>query len=186
VDAVVRSFGDDNWETTESAHVQAWKSATTLMRERVVTSNDSSYTVIIDWGPLYLRYKQHYEAMKYLNRGARGQLARRARMAHFPERASKLPVLVITDADKPTSLSGGAASVIYDAFLIMNIAAPGSCNFYRANLIWDEAKDEISLSNYIFETHLTSNNWPPPRFVDLQKVISWYDINSTRCCSNSK
>jgi Apea-like HEPN len=67
--------------------------------------------------------------------------------------------------------------VIHDAFLIMNIAAPGCCNFYRAKLVSEKSTTEISLSSSEFELCVLPSRRRPQtaQFVPIGKVITWYE-----------
>lgn len=176
VSASVRSLSDENWALTEPLHVELWNSAAHLLRERTIVLENLTCKVMMDWTPLAQRYGRHYQAMKYLHEDYPAKFDERIRKARFPRRASKVPIIVVADAKDTGRSQAVAASVINDVFLIMNIAAPGSCNFSRARLAREDGENdvEISLSNYLFEEHLTSGKWPFARSVDLQKVISWY------------
>jgi hypothetical protein len=80
---------------------------------------------------------------------------------------------------KPRASLYVVQSIIHDIFLIMNIAAPGCCDFYRASLLGDESiEPDVSLSNYEFEAALlvhVDNKWPVSRILELNKVITWFD-----------
>jgi hypothetical protein len=59
----------------------------------------------------------------------------------------------------------------------MNIAAPASCDFYRASLQGERLDREISLSNYHCEAALLASwglDWLPLKTLDLPEVISWF------------
>lgn len=180
VRASTRSFGDDNWRVTEAAYIDAWKSATVLLRERKVIIEGVVYEVTVDWTPLLRRHERHYLAMTYLERGGREDFERRIMKTRFPRRPSKIPVTVRAEAKKITHLQSVVECIIYDVFLIMNIAAPGCCNFYRSDLVGGKSKTEISLSNDLFEICVLperrkAKKLPAIRFVQLDAVVAWYD-----------
>jgi hypothetical protein len=171
-----RSFSDDNWETIEPAHIRIWKSAVSRLRERRLIANGTTFEVTMDWTPVLRRSERHHQAMRYLNKGGHHQLAQRIFKARFPRRASKIPVHVRSLGKKSTNLlQSVAVSAIHDIFLIMNIAAPGCCNFYRGRLLGKDREDDISLSSDLFELYLVRDQWPRSRVLNLDQVIVWYD-----------
>jgi hypothetical protein len=175
VPASTRSFGDDNWQKTEAAYIDAWKSAVSLLRERNVSFEGVSYRARIDWTLLLRRHERHYLWMTYLSRGGSRDFACRVMRARFPRRPSKILVAAETNAKGSKNLHGVAESVIHDLFLITNIAAPGCCNFYRAKLVSE--KTEISLSSSEFELCVLPSRERPQtaQFVPIGKVITWYE-----------
>src|SRR5215467_15273503 len=116
--------------------------------------------------------------MKYLRRSGKGQLEHRLRRARFPRRPTRDVIRVRTTGRASLGTSNVIASVLHDIFLIMNIAAPGCCDFYRASLAGAQYEPNISLSNVNFENalyiHLHSG-WPIIRILDLHRVVSWYE-----------
>jgi hypothetical protein len=174
VPASTRSFGDNNWQTTEAAYVSAWKSAVSLLRERNVSFEGISYTVRIDWTPLLRRHERHYSAMTYLSKGGSEDFGRRIGRVRFPRRPSKILVTALTNTKGAQNLQSVAESVIHDVFLIMNIAAPGCCNFYRAKLVSEKSAIEISLSSSEFELCVLPSRRRPQKaqFVPIGKVIT--------------
>jgi hypothetical protein len=171
-----RSFGDGNWRATEAAYIDAWKSAVSLLHERQVSLEGVSYRVRIDWTPLLRRHERHYLAMSYLDRDKPSDAGRRLVRARFPRRPSKILVTAQTNAKEAKNLHAVVESVIHDAFLIMNIAAPGCCNFYRAKLVSEKSTVEISLSGSEFELCVLPTRRRPQatQFIPVSKVIPWY------------
>jgi hypothetical protein len=165
-----RSASDDDWQRIEPAHIEVWRS---------VIQDDTSYTVAFDWWPIVRRHERHYSAMSYIYTRRDISLDKRLRTANFPRRPSRNTICVSTKGKKPRASLYVVQSIIHDIFLIMNIAAPGCCDFYRASLLGDESiEPDVSLSNYQFEAALlvhVSNKWPVPRILDLSKVIIWFD-----------
>jgi hypothetical protein len=172
-----RSFADDNWQETEAAYIHAWKSAVPLLLERKVSFEGISYRVRIDWMPLLRCHERHYSAMAYLSRGGSKDFGYRIRRARFPQRPVKILVTAQSDAKEEKHLESVAESVIHDAFLIMNISAPGCCNFYGARLVGQESTSEISLSSSEFELCIlpSRQSRPSVRFLPISKVVTWYE-----------
>jgi hypothetical protein len=73
---------------------------------------------------------------------------------NFPRRKSKNVIWATVRRGDAHLAEGAVESFVHDLFLIMNIAAPGSCNFYKASLVGGRYPREISLSNVPFELAL--------------------------------
>ena len=68
---------------------------------------------------------------------------------------------------------------LYYFFLILNLASPGSCNFYGARICSDadRAATRLSLSDFYFEIALLrgrEGQWPYPLELQLDAVCDWY------------
>jgi len=181
VPSSTRSFGDENWRTTEAAYIDAWKAAIALLADRKVALNGATYIVKIDWTPLLRRHEQHFSAMEYVEEGVTKKSTPRALLAslnRFPRKPSRIRVAVHSTSKGAKSLVGIAESVIHDIFLIMNIAAPGSCNLYKATLLDGKETNEISLSSSQFELCVlpSRRRKQTAGFVSVEKVTAWYDL----------
>jgi hypothetical protein len=132
----------------------------------------------MDWRPVLTRQRRHLAAMQFifdrLNR-KRGDASDVLERAGFPRRPSKVPIAVATTDDR--CAGSLVENLVYDAFLILNLAGPGSCDFYTARLLGAKFENEIGLSNFNFEVALEthfSQGWPAVSVLDLGTVISWY------------
>jgi hypothetical protein len=173
-----RSASDDAWQTIELAHINIWKSAIAFLGERKLTHGDTTYAVTVDWIPILRRHQRHYSAMKYLDRSKKEQLEHRLERARFPRRPTRTPIAVSTTGRGPLQTSNVIESLLHDIFLIMNIAAPGCCDFYKASLSGAPYEPDISLSNVHFENALyiyLHHGWPIIQTLELHKVISWFE-----------
>jgi Apea-like HEPN len=173
-----RSISDEAWQTIEPAHIDVWKSAATLLGERRLTHGKIDYVVSIDWAPTLRCHQRSYSAMKYLENNTKRQPDDRFRRARFPSRPAKNGISVTATSGDGRGLSGIIQSTIHDIFLVMNIAAPGCCDFYRASLIGERFEPDVSLSNVNFESALLvylDSGWPTLRILKLQDAISWFD-----------
>jgi hypothetical protein len=132
--------------------------------------------VKIDWTPLLRRHERHYSAMMYIHRRGKKNFLERAALAKFPRRAARIRVVVQSSSKGEINLGGIAESVIHDVFLIMNIAAPGCCNFYRAKLIGGRWDSEVSLSGSEFELCVlpSRRRTQTAGFVPVSRVVEWY------------
>src|SRR5262249_14421214 len=121
--------------------------------------------------------ERSYSAMRYVERNVRRELNSRFARANFPLRPSRNKVSVAPENDRIDS-SSIVASAIHDIFLIMNIAAPGCCDFYKASLVGARFEQDVSLANVHFEAALQlylDNGWPTSRVLELDRVISWFE-----------
>ena len=173
-----RSVSDEGWQTIELAHINIWKSAIAFLRERRVTHENITYAVTVDWRPILRRHQRRYSVMKYLDRSKNGQFGDRLKRARFPRRPTRTPIAVSTTGRGSLQSDYIIESVLHDNFLIMNIAAPGCCDFYRASLAGARYKSDISLTNIHFENTLYINlhyRWPIIQSLELRSVISWLE-----------
>ena len=125
------------------------------------------------------RHERLYSAMSYIENRGDIDLDKRYEKADFPRAPSRNSISVCMQGTDTAGAQNVVTSVIHDTFLIMNIAAPGCCDFYRASLVGGGRGDAIiSLSNYHFEAALmvhVDNKWPLTRVLNLQDVITWFD-----------
>jgi hypothetical protein len=173
-----RSISDDAWESIDLAHIEIWKSAATHLRERRLAHGTTDCVVTIDWAPILRCHQRSYSAMRHLVNNEKLPADERFKRAKFPSRPAKNKVSVTTTGSNRIDLSGIVQSTIHDIFLIMNITAPGCCDFDRASLIGGRFEPDISLSNFNFESALLvhlDNSWPRLHILKLQSVISWFD-----------
>jgi hypothetical protein len=179
-----RSITDDNWEVTDQAYIELWKMAVRLLSTRNISTQGKRFSVQIDWEPILRRHQRSYDVMKKLEMKKHSSLEEAYKEARFPRRPSKSRMTVITTQNQVASGGFNMAQhvtecMLHDVFLIMNIAAPASCDFYRAFLVSQtEHRLDVSLSNVYFESSLlvqTDRGWPPCKFLNLPKVISWFD-----------
>jgi hypothetical protein len=85
--------------------------------------------------------------------------------------------ITVTTDEKRKLGSHLVENFIHDVFLIINLAAPGSCDFHGASLA-EEKFSEISLSNHHFEMDFNiffDKRWRVIRVIELDRVIRWYD-----------
>jgi hypothetical protein len=185
-----RSIADDGWETIEPAHIELWKSATKHLATIEMPVKGDIYTTKIDWSPIQHRHERHYRAMQVLTSNKHRSAEPAYRTARFPRRPSKSRISVITPTNRYVESEHNIAwhvteCALNDVFLIMNVASPGCCDFYRATLSgkFNERDDQrdISISNIHFEGALLTfldHGWPNIGALDLTQVIPW--IRSVR------
>jgi hypothetical protein len=175
---MTRSYGDDDWRITDSDYIKTWKEAVEQLAVRKVVANKVTYRATIDWRPMLRRHERHFAAMSYVYRKGDGHAGERLMKARVPARPSKIQIEASSDG-KDDLLEHAVASMLYDVFVIMNIAAPGCCNFYRAELAGAKGKIEVSLSSSEFELGILppvgQTKLPKISILPLERVKSWFD-----------
>ncbi len=170
---------DEGWQRVQPEYVKAWTLAVHSLREHSIAVGSDRYTALVDWTSTLRRHKRYYSALQFVHSGGsdKGAYLERLLRAKFPQRPSQNTIEVQAKNVEQPQLLSVAENVVYDAFLIMNIAAPGSCNFYRASLLGDKIEPNVSLFNHAFESLSfvsLKEKWPNIAFLHLDQVISWY------------
>jgi Asp-tRNA(Asn)/Glu-tRNA(Gln) amidotransferase A subunit family amidase len=136
---------------TTAADRALWQSAAQVLTERVYRHEGESVRVRIDWQPL----------------------------AEAEEDAATLTMQVFDGSgrlDVHHALSF-AELFLHDAFLLLNIAVPGSFGGV-ITIDDDEHVHELALEAYLFEfawVAASGNTWPAIEPLPLPDVIAWYD-----------
>lgn len=170
---------DEGWQQLQPEYIKIWRSAVSNLREQVISAGSDKYSVSVDWTRTLQRHRRYYSALRYIHRGSSTKRpdVKRLLKAKFPRRPSQNSIVVYAENVEVPQLLSIAESIVYDVFLIMNIAAPGCCNFYKASLLGDEIEPNVSLFNHAFESliHVSlREKWPSALFLDLNQVIRWY------------
>jgi len=121
------------------------------------------------------RQRRHHKAMQKIIANTKENKNPFADV-NFPRRPARCKIKVNFANEKHRAISA-VENCLYDAFLILNIAAPGSCSFFGASLTGHFYEPSISLSNTNFELALlTARNkfWPPIRMLSLETVLRWF------------
>ena len=129
---------------TTAADLAVWRSAAEVLRERTYAAEDGSVRVQVDWDPLVMR-------------------------DHADESPVQFEVRVSGANER--DVASYAALFFHDAFLLLNLAVPGS--FGGAITILSGAS-ELALSARVFEyawAASASSIEPLP----LADVVKWYD-----------
>lgn len=137
---------------TTAADLAVWRSAAEVLRERSYATDEGTVRVQVDWTPLVMR-------------------------DHADESPVQFEVQVIDErvhADARDAESF-AALFFHDAFLMMNLAVPGSFGGAIAILA---GGSEVALSARLFEyawAASSRNGSPSIEPVPLADVVAWYD-----------
>jgi hypothetical protein len=167
---------DEGWQKYRPAFVNAWESAAVNLRTHKIIVGTDSYLVSVDWTSTLKRQKRYHAALRYIYRDKTPSVGRLLK-ARFPQHPARNPIEVSTENAKTPHFLSIAESVVHDAFLTMNIAAPGCCNFYRASLLGDRIEPNVSMSSDIFDSALyvsLKDGWPEIAFLNLSRVVDWY------------
>ena len=152
-----RSISDDAWDTVDPAYIVLWKSAVTVLGRYETALSDATASAKFHWKPILARHQKHYSALRRLDRNQRTKskyMFEGVKFSRKPGRVSIEAQEVLGDAWTTKAV---VASMLHDCFLILNIAAPGACDFGRAVLTGDSLpkhlqSTDISLSNIHFES----------------------------------
>jgi hypothetical protein len=146
---------DDGWQDVQPEYIKVWASAVHSLREHPITVGPDRYTALVDWTSTLQRHKRYCSALQYVHSGAadKGAYIQRLLKANFPKRPAQNPIEVHARGVRNPQLLSIAENVVYDSFFMMNIAAPSSCNFYRAAAsLGDKIEPNVSLSHHAFES----------------------------------
>lgn len=195
-----RSISDDNWEEIDAAHLEAWRTAASLLKLWTYEPNGRVLNVSADWQPLLNRMRQMHQWHVNLYAAVACKAEPDLRV---PMRPATVPLRASIEGDRTESNMEHIArhhieSFIYDVFLMLNIASAGSCNFYHATMRARSHTGRVprtggsfELSEYSFDlANLDGHEgkWPAPRTLPLERVISWYKrvrVGATQVPSNS-
>jgi hypothetical protein len=137
---------------TTAADVAVWRSASEALRERTYATGDGAVRVQVDWDPLVMR-------------------------DHADEGPVQFEVQVIDERAKADDRDAESfvALFFHDAFLLLNLAVPGS---FGGVLTILSGGSEIALSSRLFEYAWAAgarNGSPSIEPLPLPQVLAWYD-----------
>jgi hypothetical protein len=178
--SVSHSFRDDAWEDADQAYIDYWTSASTILKKFSFRDGRKSITVTADWRPIVRRLERDLVATRKIEdfiSARRSETELTTALAKLSD--SKIRIrLTVEPIDEAECY---AEAFIHDVYLMMNIAAPGSLNLYKACLKQDfldrRAQHTISLSNMYFAIawlDRNRNRWPKATRLPLPDVVSWY------------
>jgi hypothetical protein len=133
---------------TTAADVAVWRSAAEMLRERTYATGSGSVRVQVDWDPLVMRDHADESAVQF-----------EAQVSGAHER----------DAES------FAALFFHDAFLMLNLAVPGS---FGGAITILSGGSELVLSARMFEyawAAASRNGSPSIEILPLRDVVAWYD-----------
>jgi hypothetical protein len=125
---------------------------------------------------MMLRHRQEYAAGLQIEQNIQEKRDRYAD-THFPRRETTNTFEISGTLDALSLAESIVESSVHDTFLMMNIACPGSCNFYRASILGFKSIFEVSLSHMHFESAriiLQNEGWSREWALPLDQVILWF------------
>jgi hypothetical protein len=174
------------WREIDALHIEHWKMAIKLLRSQTYAIDGLRVNVEVDWRPVLTRLYRDYDVMKvHYPVAGKSEGHERWLFSSRPVRVNA----TVTSEFKTKSSKGNprsqafAESFIYDFFLMMNISAPGSCNFSQATLQSDEKRSPRSsigkflLSEIYFDFAFflaRADGWPTLTVLPLDTVVRWY------------
>ena len=182
-----RSVADDGWEELEPVHIATWKAAIELLGRRTLKLPNWTASIEADWNPILRKHEQHHQTMKRFHDTSRPRSEKEllSIAKGFPTRAAKvsLKIEIAGDSkqtrwDKIYLARSAAETFIHDFFLILNVSAPGCCDFYRSALIQSDNRSDLALSNVHFEFAQLGSleaNWPSIKTLPLHDTVKWFD-----------
>lgn len=175
-----RSVSDDGWEVFEPANIELWKLAVVELQKTKTIWKEANYDIHVDWRPILRLHERHYEVMQNLEQKKSSGRKISLEDFNFPKRSATVKVAVKSRRNDAEKVAGLVQSLLHDVFLIMNITAPGCCDFYRGIFESDASgygSSDLSLSNVYFELaqlKATDNKWPIISTLEFHKVLHWF------------
>ncbi|RQH05898.1 HEPN domain-containing protein [Bradyrhizobium sp. RP6] len=179
-----RSTTDEGWEKLEPEHIRVWQSALSLLSARTMKVQNCTVRIEANWMPILRKQEKHYNVMKRLQKGAASKAELRSILEGFPERSTEIEITTEMQGDEVSEEAAKnlATSVIesylYDFFAILNVSAPGCCDFYRGQLVGGSFERDIPLSGFYFDIAVVGTlekEWQQIRTLPLAQTVRWYD-----------
>lgn len=177
-----RGISDDGWEEFYPGDISVWQDACLFFAATSYQDAGRDIAIQVDWRPIVRRLRHNHKVFEsgFSGRGKAGAIDtwKRYRGGHV-----RVPCVVLatpTRRQKGNNFHPGmyVANFMYDVFLALNIALPGSCSFYKSTVTSNFKKYpwELGLSNYWFETFYLNgqeNRWPKAKNLPLHAVHNW-------------
>lgn len=182
--SVGRNLSDVGWEYVDAQHISYWKSAQKTISKRQLEYRNWKITITSKWASIIRRMQYTYKVYEKLFSPIPKDKTKIAKKFKFTPVTTKIHISAKKNphekfndkGEKPPPLDYIAESFCCDFFLIMNIAAPGSCNFGGSTII-GESKHKLSLSEFWFDfAYLDGRDgkWPAPEMIPLDDVCRWF------------
>lgn len=184
---ITRSSESPSWKYIDNADLAIWQKAVSLLHSRNYTHDECQARVTADWRPALSHVEKHAETNHiYHEVIARGESIDKV-FSGLLESEDKVKVEVKVEIWGENEFRKYswypkffAEKYIYDFFCIMNLANPGSCDFFNLHHISSEkySNGRIHLSSYNFEEALfeaLEEQSPYAKEIDIEKVLYWYN-----------
>ena len=183
VDFALRSLareGDEDWEAIEPDHIAVWSKASELLAFRSYEHESCRAVVRINWTPLVQRLSHLHD----LRRTA--HLTRSLASFDWSPFWEKMTVQASVSLSGENRLSQYdwypsffAELYAYDVFTILNLAYPGSCNFFSLTISTKAGRvtHEPRLAGSAFDfawVESRSGRWLSLKSLPLEEVLKWH------------
>ena len=128
---------DEGWRDAGARHIAYWQLAKSQLNEFNFLFRGMKISVVIDWSPVIRSFERYYRLMGAIEEYQKthsGPWFDKI-SEQFQQRHTKINCLVTVEcqnADDARFPSTFLENVLYNVFLIMNLADPGSCEFYNS------------------------------------------------------
>jgi hypothetical protein len=175
------NISDDGWQTIDPLHIACWIDAKSSLAFQTCELKSTRFDLSVDWSPVIRRLAKVHGVKKRLDKAIGTPEAARV-VEQFPRSPVRVKFECASTGKMPEGLfviDTLIESFLFDFFLIMNIASPASCNFYKTKIVPAGRFFEhgVDLSNHFFETSVLnsqSGNWPRTEFLPLSLTRDWY------------
>lgn len=173
---------EEEWQTIDKLHLEAWRDAVKFLSQESFKHKRIDFTVEADWSEVPRRLVRKLDFKRRSDVGeqpSEGQL-------EFQEKSISIPATVSFneinhDSGFPVITYFFISMFVYNFFMIMNLSAPGSCDFWGGEIISDDEilpiKD-IGLSgygfNYLWMKSLRGES-PAIKYIPVLQVKDWYN-----------
>lgn len=175
VKSLGRNFETPGETDSDNLDIDYWRSAQKKLSRKTYVVGEAIVDVDIDLSSVPKRLK-HNARVSHDIRKATGD-ERSQLWDDFETGELELPCRISTASSQHHS-DEVLKYHLYDFFLIMNLASPGSCDFYSAKIVNSEEEFQIPLSSYHFEFAFTEScegKWPNVSNHSFNETIDWYD-----------
>lgn len=173
---------DENWEETYPSDISFWENAIPLISNREYNHGSHKITINADWTPVINILKKLHKFLLDLHSGEADSANIFADTANIPisiEIHGKINTVILN------FLPAFLEYYTHEIFITMNLARPGSCDFYNLRIInknphYHEIfhNKEVRISSYNFEhawTQSAKHQFPKLQEMPLEKVMEWYE-----------
>lgn len=170
-------ISDDHWDEIQPQQIRTWETACDILNRGTILFGDTAYDYDVNLSPVIRRLKYTYSVMKRI-------YARTPPNFNFAD-FRHTPVSIrfnLVCKNTPQTMNGDKAffvtHILSDIFVAMNIAFPGSCNFYSTRIKSKRRypAERFRLSSNPFEMALLDSKagkWPRVDIIPITQCHSW-------------
>lgn len=182
------ALSDSAWEKTGPTYVECWKQINTFLSNHTYEAFGTRFLLTFDWSQMpRLVLKMHRAHERFYRAIDEGKDPIRA--ARFPRKPENIEIVSEADKEPDNDHRHNALIVcrLHDIFLIANLSAPGSADFYRTNVQEEpqskgRSHDSLNISGFYFELAFIDSHegkWPLVKTLPVQDVAAWYSTVRT-------